>query len=168
MNTAPISYRDERPDATPLSSRRSRRRGPRSLISLSRRSVSQSNSFLSQTHSSLSPPADDLCQSRSISAVEFDKLSILQCNLRGWISHHDELEACLNLVSLPFLIFLNETLLDASIERPELSGYELVGRHETASTRRGIAVFAKNGLASDIVLVHKSDLTERMWFILHT
>ena len=77
------------------------------------------------------------------------------------------MEVCLNLISLPSLIFLNKTLLDASIERPELSGYELVGRHETASTRRGIAVFVKNGLTSDIILVYKFDFTERIWFILY-
>ena len=106
---------------------------------------------------SVSPsPADDLGQSRSLSAVNFNKLSIIQCNLRGWISHHDELEAGLVSTLKPSLVFLNETLLNPSIEHPSLSGYELVGRHEDTATKRGVAVFGIKSLASDIVLLHKS------------
>ena len=160
--------RVERPNATYIHTRRLRRRGPRSLTALHRRSHNHVSPSLS--HSSDSPPADDLCQSRSSSAVNFDfnKLSILQCNLRGWISHHDELEACLQLTSHPSLIFLNEILLDASIAHPVITGYELVGRHEKSATKRGIAVFAIDGLASDIVLLFKSIDTERMWFVFHS
>ena len=100
-----------------------------------------------------SPPADDLGESRSLSAVEFEKLSILHCNLRGWLSHHDELEAHIHLLHNPSLIFLNETLLNKSVESPKLTGYELVGRHEDVATQRGTAVFALEGIVSDIVLM---------------
>jgi len=92
----------------------------------------------------------------------------MHCNIRGWISHKDELHGHIVQSDCPSLIVLNETLLDESVENPQVNGYQLVGRHESASTRRGIAAFAKDSFASDVVLLEKSSVTERMWLIVHS
>ena len=99
----------------------------------------------------------------------FDALTVLQCNLRGWLSHKDELFGHLNsLGHLPSLIVLNETLLNPSVKHPDIPGYQLIGRHEEISTQRGIAAFALNAIAPDVILLSKSEITERMWLLIHT
>jgi len=96
-------------------------------------------------------------------------LTILQCNIRGWLSHSAELHGQIRLLPTPpSILLLNETLLNPSISVPKVSGYTLVGRHETASTKRGIAAYALDNIAPDIVLLSKSSDTERMWFLLHS
>ena len=98
----------------------------------------------------------------------FDCLSILHCNIRGWLSHRDEFLGHISLAKFPSLLFLNETLLDDSVQHPSIPNYELIGRHEHASSRRGVAAYAHYTIAPDAVLLKKSADTERMWFLLHT
>jgi hypothetical protein len=98
----------------------------------------------------------------------FNSFTLMHCNIRGWLSHSDELYGHIRHQNFPSIVALNETLLDNSVQDPALPGYELVGRHESAATRRGIAVYALKELAPDVVLVSKSEDTERMWFVVHT
>ena len=94
-----------------------------------------------------------------------NSLTLLHCNIRGWLSHKDELFGHMQFMDpLPSLVLLNETLLNNSVQDPTLVNYELVGRHEGAATRRGVAVYAHKAIAPDIVLLMKSPVTERMWF----
>ena len=177
---APDFIGDERPDASSNNSQRYRRRGPRSLEALKRRSRSSFslpfNSFSAtparsphnDRANSPSSSSEGLCQSRPPPAILINQLSILQCNIRGWISHHDELEVILDLQSRPSLIFLNETLLNQSIENPGIAGYDLIGRYEEVATKRGIAVYASTDISSDVVLLLKSSSSERIWLLLHS
>ena len=43
-----------------------------------------------------------------------------------------------------------------------------MGRHEEIATKRGVAVYALNEISSDVVLLLKSEYSERMWFLLHS
>ena len=67
------------------------------------------------------------------------------------------------LLRQPSLILLNETLLSASVVSPDVPGYELIGRHEEVLTKRGVAVYTLSGVAPDIVLLHKSTFSERIF-----
>jgi hypothetical protein len=100
---------------------------------------------------------------------ELDTLTILHVNIRGWLSHKDELVGHIEALDRkPSILALNETLLDESVSDPKIPGYVLVGRHETAKTKRGIAAYALEAIAEDLVLLEKSKVSERMWLLLHT
>jgi len=109
----------------------------------------------------------------------FDKISFLHINIRGWRSHYVELEATLQLMTeKPHVICVNETFLDRGC-KADLYGYKLVGRRDrpcgtpdsqtdTLQAWGGVLVFVLAELDGSIVLVHTSDVAERMWFVLHT
>ncbi len=95
-------------------------------------------------------------------------LTILHCNIRGWLSHRDELVGHFASIGRPAIIFLNETLLNESVENPALEEYILIGRHEAACNKRGAAVYAHFSIAPDVVLLKKSVAAERLWIVAHT
>ena len=111
-----------------------------------------------------SPPPPRPCEA----GLLLNSLTVLHCNIRGWLSHCDELFGHIHTLNGPSLVLLNETLLDSSVSNPQIPGYQLVGRHEEIGTRRGIAAFAANAIAPDVVLLLKSKITERMWLRVHT
>ena len=165
-----------------------RRRGPRSQIAKDRRA--RRASFMPCSPSSSVdgvfslPSTDGLCESRPSSVADFSEfdsspheltvanfpfqLSILQANIRGWLSHRDEFVGHIAFLEFPTLLFLNETLLNESIAAPEIPNYELIGRYEDVSTKRGVAVFALKAVAPDIVVLLKSPASERIWLLLHS
>ena len=163
-----------RPDASNLSSKRNHR-GHRSFRVLVRRSCPQpyrfSNTVLSQTRKSHLPPADGLCESKPLSAVDFTSLTFLHCNLRGWISHHTELEGYLKLQpAFPSIICLNETLLsNKGVDFIGLTGYEKIARRDRdEQDGGGIAVFALSEIAHNLVLLYTSLVAERVWILIHS
>ena len=73
----------------------------------------------------------------------------------------------------PSLICLNETFLDDAVEKIELEGFIVVGRRDRSHAgddRRcgGVIVFARTSIAEHVTLMHTSEVSERLWFQLHT
>ena len=100
---------------------------------------------------------------------------MLQCNIRGFSSHCVELEGQLRLLpTRPEIVCLNETLLevplDATAGRIELEGYTLISRRERDDGRvgGGIALFALDSIAPQVVLLEHSKEHERSWHAIHT
>ena len=92
-----------RPDATYLPYRRNYR-GRRSYEALIRRACPQPSktkfTILSQLEEvSSPPPTGDLCEAKSLPVVSSHNLTILQCNLNGWLSHNAKLSGRLDLLS---------------------------------------------------------------------
>ena len=76
-------------------------------------------------------PDDDLRKSRSLSSVDFQRLTIFHINIRELLSHAAELEAQIQLMEeRPSIITLNERFLDNSVEDFTISGYILVSRRD--------------------------------------
>ena len=73
-------------------------------------------------------------------------------------------------VSLPHLICLNETLLDDPGFDPQLGGYKLISRRDRDDGRAGggIAVFALDGFAEQVIFLSHSTDHERSWHTLLT
>jgi hypothetical protein len=159
----------------PIYRTRRRRRGPRSRDARIKRALDRFTSQHQQmsvltTCSSSSCSVDNIPLSSPCEAGQIlNALVLLQCNIRGWISHKDELYGHIGLMEhRPSLVLLNETLWDASLQQPCLPNYELSGRHEKAATRRGVALFSRNEISPDVVFLEKSEVTERMWFYVHS
>ena len=96
-------------------------------------------------------------------------ITVLFLNIRGFVSHHIELEAYARIQGLPGIIGMTETLLDPSTEK-YIAEYALVsrlGRRVVNTKGGGIALFAREDVASHIVHVGDSEKFERSWFILH-
>ena len=111
-------------------------------------------------------PHDDYVSPGPCQAGPSSCFSMLQCNIRGYISHRAELEGQLRLrASLPQLVCLNETFLDDSVEDIKLGGYRLVSRRDRADGRAGggIAVFAQDLFAEQMILLKHSPDYERSW-----
>ena len=74
------------------------------------------------------------------------------------------------LPSLPHMVCLNETFLDESVERIELGGYTMVSRRDRDDGRSGggIAVFALDCVAGQIVFREHSQQHERSWHTIHS
>ena len=70
----------------------------------------------------------------------------------------------------PMLVCLNETLLDASVESTGLGGYTLISRRDRDDGRSGggIALFAADCIAPQMVLLEKSEDHERAWHTIHS
>ena len=153
---------DERPP--PKATRRLRRRGPRSVDALFRRSHVSQNSCPRQ------PRGNGLRQSRPQLPSLHDSFVVLHHNIRGFLSHHAEFEMVLASHGYPAFVCLVETFLDSSMLHPTLSGYELVSRRDRGSDRfgGGVAVFAKSSLAARIVHLDDSAVCERSWHIIHS
>ena len=98
-------------------------------------------------------------------------LHILFCNIRGLQSHIAELVAVLRVSKIqPSIVCLNETFLDSSIEDVPLEGYSEVARRDRADGRKGggVIVYALDSIASRVTMVEKSDLSERVWLVIHS
>ena len=158
-----------RPDASNFTRRRLRRRGPRSSDARIRRSERYSK-FSSHSQSLLSALDCDLRESRSLQSIVSQPITIFHSNVRGFISHSDELLGQIrNLNFYPSFITLNETLLDASVEQIELSGYMLVSRRDRCNREGGgIALFCIPELFDSIVHLENDEDFERSWHTLHT
>ena len=99
-----------------------------------------------------------------------NKITLLHVNIRGFISHSAELEVHLAMCGMPNFVGITETWLKDSIEHISLAGYTLVSRKDRSDGRQGggIALFALNLVAAQIVHVADSTNHERSWHVLHT
>ena len=88
--------------------------------------------------------------------------------MHGFITHRAELEAHIQLLLCPLLVGITETLLTKAVN-PVLTGYVLVSRLDRRDGRSGggIALFAWDDVASQVVHVGDSALHERSWHIFH-
>ena len=158
--------------------RRTRRRGPRSAEATARRSRCHGEIPGREAAADL-PRSQALgpCEAAPTASLGQNSFSILQCNIRGFISHRAELEGQLDVLaasavssSKPFLVCVNETFLDESIENLQLGGYQLVSRRDRCDGRQGggIALFAANEIASQVVLLEHASAHERSWHTIHS
>ncbi len=102
---------------------RLRRRGPRSAASRDRRR-------LRWAERSRQMRRDENCNDKEVDMNEVftdHKMSMLQVNMRGYISHIAEIAAMIRLMACkPFIVSLNETFLTRAIEHVELEGYTVL------------------------------------------
>ena len=104
-------------------------------------------------------------------STDVSMLSILHVNIRGWLSHHVELEAHIRLLpKVPMFVVVNETFLNASVEAVKLSGYDIICRRDRDDGRQGggILVLASTPNALNVTLLKKSEVAERCWCLLHS
>ena len=98
---------------------------------------------------------------------------IMHVNIQGLRSHLAELSAVICLSDIPpDIVCINETFLDDSIGMVHLEGYDTVGRRDRSygdDHRKcgGVIVFAISALANHVTLLHTSDESERLWFLIH-
>ena len=148
-----------------MTSHRLRRRGPRSLhATVRRRRPNTSNSSFHQ------PQGGDLCESKSEPPLLVHSFTLLNHNVRGFLSNRAELEAHLETLQWPSFLALTETFLDASTSSPTLSGYDVVSRRDRGGGRHGggVILFARRAVCRQIAHVGTSDEFERTWHVLHT
>ena len=168
---APHLVRDERPHPFCSSSRRLRRRGPRSALALCRRAQAREQKGSppggASGEAEVLPPANDL----SKAALGF---STLHFNIRSINNseHQAELFAHLE-VHRPDLLALSETWLDASTKHLSIPGYEEVSRRDRPGhpghglNHGGIALYCRTCSGLAVAHVGDSEVAERSWHILH-
>ena len=148
----------ERPDAH----YKRRKRGPRSLTALERRRRRADCPTLTTKQ----PGDRDSCQTESFLSFESANFSVFHCNVNGFRSHADELDACLELLEeKPTFVVLNETKLNktTSDEELTLTGYTLLSRRDRRGGQQGgsIACFVRVDAAASAVLLRHSEEDER-------
>ena len=148
----------------PGASRRLRRRGPRSLLSLRSRQKRFGKEALWQ------PPGGDPCESGSEPSLQDNSFTLSHANIHGFTAHRAELSLFCSLAGHPGLIALNETLLDESVQNVSLDGYVLVSRLDRRSggSWGGICLFACQDFARSVSHLGDSDTHERSWHTLHS
>ena len=122
--------------------KRFRRRGPRSLLSIERRSSFSRDRDFSSSEAQPSgafseTPGGGPCQSGSVLPAIMNKFSFLHFNIRVFLSYKSELEVLLEKYKYPILVALTETFLDPiSVKMPVLIGYDVVGRRDRGALRQ--------------------------------
>ena len=98
------------------------------------------------------------------------KMSMLQVNMRGYISHIAEIAAMIRLMACkPFIVSLNETFLTRAIEHVELEGYTVLCRHDRSDQwGGGVLVFVLDEFFERVTLLEKSTVAERVWAVVHS
>lgn len=132
-----------------------RARGPRSIDARERRLL-RNNARLSSA--SVAAPAAVLAE------THWDRVSIMQVNIRGLISHAAELVGRLRLLpTLPLMLCLNETFLNKSVGEVPVEGYTCVSRHDRADGRwgGGVATYVQSEFAQQVTSLGTSDSAER-------
>ena len=116
------------------------------------------------------PRDGGLCKSKLEPSCENSVLTLLCCNIRGFISHSAELSVHLELIGMPHFVGLVETLLTDLVGDISLPGYSLVSRRDRQDGRQGggIALFALASVVAEIVHVADSLKHERSFHLVHT
>ena len=145
---------------------RLRRRGPRSAASRDRRR-------LRWAERSRQMRRDENCNDKEVDMNEVftdHKMSMLQVNMRGYISHIAEIAAMIRLMACkPFIVSLNETFLTRAIEHVELEGYTVLCRHDRSDQwGGGVLVFVLDEFFERVTLLEKSTVAERVWAVVHS
>ena len=135
---------------------RLRRRGPRSMDSREGRRRNREG-----------PSSDDTETKLESSEAG---LTMLQINLRGFLSHIAEVTALLRgMDEKPFLVALNETFLTKAIENVQLEGYQVLARRDREGQwGGGVLVFVLDQYFPRVTLVEQSASAERIWVIVHS
>ena len=96
--------------------------------------------------------------------------TFLHHNIRGFVSHKDELEILLNIHYYPCFVGLVETFLDPSIHHPKLNGYVVLARRDRTGLRQkgGIIFFVREDLVRYVVHLSNSLVAERLWIVFHS
>ena len=102
------------------------------------------------------PGDSDSRQTESILSFESANFTVFHCNLNGFRTHADELDAYLELLEdKPTFVLLNETKLDKSTQDEELTltGYSLLSRRDRRDGRKGggVACFVRKDAAAAAV-----------------
>lgn len=115
------------------------------------------------------PHGSGSCQAEPKLPCSIDEFSILQVNVRGFVSHRASLESYADALS-PSLIALSETFLDSSYGAVTLANYRLISRldRRTGCNCGGILVFVRWDVADFVVHIGDSDVHERSWHILYS
>ena len=153
--------------------RRWRRRGPRSLDALARRSRPSAASVVPpvvRANRVFSPHDGGPCESGSVPPSIINSFTILHHNIRGFLIHKRELEILLSIYKYPDFVALVETFLDPSVSNPQLPGYVEIGRRDRGSRRQkgGVIIFVREALANYVVHLCNSKNAERIWVIIHS
>ena len=159
-----LSVVDERFPQSLVITRR-RRRGPRSLHAIMRSARTTGSDDRRQ------PPSGCPGKSGHLPFVQENKVTVLFLNIRGFVSHHIELQAYLRIFGMPIIVGMTQTLLDASTTTIALVGYELVSRLDRRigfPKSCGIALFVRTEFVDRLVHVADSEIHERSWHILHS
>ena len=70
--------------------------------------------------------------------------------------------------TVPHVVFLNETKTDESDKNVNLEGYVRICKKDRVKGGGGIAVFARDDIATKVTVLHESDEDERCWIIVHS
>ena len=91
-------------------------------------------------------------------------------NIRGFISHSDELSAVLEAEKWPTYVGITESKLNNPVQEPVLHGYRLVSRRDRGggSPGGGILMFAREGFEDTIVHIENSKEFEHTWHVIHS
>ena len=144
---------------------RKRRRGPRSMHAIiQKKSKHPIPGDLQQ------PRGGSFGKSKEEPPLTNSSITILQVNIRGFVSHCAELEVHLFMCGMPYFVAITVTWLKSNTEHITLTGYTLISRRDRSDGRQGggIALFALNAVASQVVHVADSITYERSWYIIHT
>ena len=147
-------------------SRRFRRRGPRSSDALLRRRHRRD-----LVVSPILPQGGGPCKSGPDPPLFHADVTIFHCNIRGFRSNSPELEARLMIMEKkPCIICLTETWLNKSVGAPTLNGYVVIGRRDRSDGRigGGVIIFAVVSLIDVLTTVLISKCSERIWCIFHS
>ena len=97
-------------------------------------------------------------------------ITFLHHNIRGFISHKDELEVLLKIHSYPCFVGSMETFLDPSRHHPKLNGYVVVARKDRGGLRQkgGFFCFVRDDLLRYVFHLGNSSVAERLWIAFHS
>ena len=144
------------------SGKRNRRRGPRSIAAILRRSKVRHDG---------APTVVDSGESESDTTVYHKNnqpqfLSILSLNIRCFLHKVAELHHVIDKLQ-PHVIMIQETWLDQSVGHVKLADYHCISRRDRSlnQNRGGIVLYAKSHL-KDIVHLMNSEVAERSWHML--
>ena len=92
---------------------------------------------------------------------------MVNVNVRGFLSKAAELSAYLEIIGMLSFVALTETHLNDYINDIILPGYTLISRRDRIDGRQGggVALFALDKVAEQIVHVGDSDVYKRSWHI---
>jgi hypothetical protein len=134
-----------------------RHRGCRSQAAVSRRAtrfnIRRSQEEVSGQSRHESPPHE----------FNLQPLHMLSCNIRSLMGKIRELRCFLEEHDI-YIVCIQESWLDASVENPVLPNYYVVARKDRShkANRGGVITYARQDF-NNVVLLKKSDHSERMW-----
>ena len=142
---------------------RRRRRGPRSVLAVLRRSHKRSSGAPSDV-----AVGESAAITSEIDSNNLQHLSIYSINIQCFLAREAVLYHYLS-IHRPSFVCIQESWLDASYQEVALPGYHMLSRRDRAdnANRGGVIVFVRIDIADHAVLIHKSENSERCWHYIH-